>query len=98
MHTRTHATTFFKTLFFSFRTLRSHDTSSNSNKFICRAIRLTKFRESMGHLWTTLISYSPLLLLFIGILRTYALIDIAHARLPISISQLLTEGGALKIG
>ncbi|EYB87846.1 hypothetical protein Y032_0256g362 [Ancylostoma ceylanicum] len=51
----------------------------------------------MEHLWTTLISYRPLLLPNIGILRASSSVDIAHARLSISIFQpLIADGGALE--
>ncbi|EYC01714.1 hypothetical protein Y032_0105g3701 [Ancylostoma ceylanicum] len=53
----------------------------------------------MKHPWITPISYSPLLLLLRGNLRTCASIDIEHAKLPISISQsLIADGGAFEIG
>ncbi|EYB82497.1 hypothetical protein Y032_0358g3403 [Ancylostoma ceylanicum] len=47
----------------------------------------------MEHLWITLISLSPLLLLFRGKLRTCASIDVGHAKLPISVSQPLIADG-----
>ena len=53
----------------------------------------------MEHLWTTLIPYSLLLLLLIGILSTSTSINMAHAGLPIPIFQPLNaDGSALKTG
>ncbi|EYC19641.1 hypothetical protein Y032_0024g982 [Ancylostoma ceylanicum] len=53
----------------------------------------------MEHLWITLIPYNLLLLLLRGNLRTSMSIEIARARLPISISQpVIADGAAPKIG